>query len=47
MDKLNNYNHSIKQIFLLIKVLDIATKKILTKPKDNFVYRDFIGNRII
>ena len=47
MDKLDTYNHSIEQIFLFIKVLDIATKKNLTMPKDKIVYRDFTKNKII
>ena len=38
---------SIEQIFLFIKVLDIATKKNLTMPKDKIVYRDFTKNKII
>ena len=47
MDNIDTYNTSIEQIFLLIKVLDIATKQNLTKPKDKIVYRDFTKNKII
>ena len=47
MDELDNYNQSIEQIFILIKVRDIATNKGLTKPKDVIVYKDWRGNKKI
>ena len=45
MDKLDKYNQSIEHIFLLIKVLDMATNKGSTNPKDIITYNDFRDNK--
>ena len=47
MDKLDKYNQSIEHIFSLIKVLDMATNKGLTNPKDNITYTEYRGNEKI
>ena len=45
MDRLDSYNQSMTQIFLLLDVLDIATEEGLTKPKDKISYRDIRKNK--